>query len=806
MEQRKRPHIEGPEAVYPKKRAALDSNGMPSHVNGDLHPDEPKDGDNLEMFRKEAIYRRMKYYARESERCQSRIAELERQKSRCEAGLAAMETCWQQLIDVIESLVKPEQLPAIQLNTRQVFDLSRHIPEDSEDMSQLTEAFNSKLKATEKLVSAFISICGEGSAGFQPEDLLLKYHAAQSEAKSLHSQLAVLRSQLLEATAQKEQHLNDLVLAQSRVDRLTSKTIQIVAPSPKANGDTVQQNESDTEVKSEKPSSPSVKPDSPVPDIVPDSEETGEALQAKQKELDDLQARFDQLQDKILELEKQQAAPSEEFVKNSPHYQLMQRHLSRQKFDSDRSEKRATEVTAELEVLRKERQDLENIFITFKEQEFAEVSSRLKKRDVDIARLREQRDQLQTELTERKHLESVKLTSTNEMKVLAESRSERIIVLQSEVHRLRARMAAQTGDEDLINFIISSSDVDASYVEDLKARLEKSEATVKGFQDSLLALEEQDLGSAKCIEAEAAARTQVAELQRQLESYRNLCGQSGDLPKQLEEKEAELKRLRSQMTQYTQTETALYTELERLSAAWEALDKEVKIKSLDSAAVEDRLSKSAVEKAKSENKFYSAMRDKEAIENERKNLIRNLEKQAKVVEKLMASERTLRDQLNTRDQSVAVMQEALDLHLKNVQSLMGTKAELECRNSMEARKADDIVAKWTEQVKLTEKYKSEVSRLEGALARKKSELDRQGKARSAPTSVKEAQLQGEVDKCMSLLKCSTCRLNLRTTVLTKCMHTFCKQCIDARISTRQRKCPACNLAFGQGDVQQLYFQ
>ena len=39
------------------------------------------------------------------------------------------------------------------------------------------------------------------------------------------------------------------------------------------------------------------------------------------------------------------------------------------------------------------------------------------------------------------------------------------------------------------------------------------------------------------------------------------------------------------------------------------------------------------------------MRDKESIENERKNLIRNIEKQAKVVEKLMASERSLRDQL-----------------------------------------------------------------------------------------------------------------------------------------------------------------
>ena len=101
--------------------------------------------------------------------------------------------------------------------------------------------------------------------------------------------------------------------------------------------------------------------------------------------------------------------------------------------------------------------------------------------------------------------------------------------------------------------------------------------------------------SAKCIEAEAAARTQVAQLQRQLESHQNIYGQSGNMLKQLEEKESELKKLQLQLAQHAQAETALYTELERLSTAWEALDKEVKTKILDSAAVEDRLSKSAIE-------------------------------------------------------------------------------------------------------------------------------------------------------------------------------------------------------------------
>lgn len=39
------------------------------------------------------------------------------------------------------------------------------------------------------------------------------------------------------------------------------------------------------------------------------------------------------------------------------------------------------------------------------------------------------------------------------------------------------------------------------------------------------------------------------------------------------------------------------------------------------------------------------MRDKEAIENERKNLLRNIDKQSKVVEKLMAAEASMRNQL-----------------------------------------------------------------------------------------------------------------------------------------------------------------
>ena len=75
---------------------------------------------------------------------------------------------------------------------------------------------------------------------------------------------------------------------------------------------------------------------------------------------------------------------------------------------------------------------------------------------------------------------------------------------------------------------------------------------------------------------------------------------------------------------------------------------------------------------------------------------------------------------------------------------------------------------------------------------------------------------------MKMLKCSTCKLNFRSVILTKCMHSaylsvfspsrtnvasaFCKDCIDARLTTRQRRCPSCDLTFTSSEVHKFYLQ
>lgn len=117
-ESRKRPHTEDDDdSAVSKKRVLTSASGSPQPNGFNAEQDEPT-LDNLEviyyatpipphhpidswntlqLFRKEAIFRRMRHYARENERCQGRITELELRKNTCEAGYAAIVACWTQV-------------------------------------------------------------------------------------------------------------------------------------------------------------------------------------------------------------------------------------------------------------------------------------------------------------------------------------------------------------------------------------------------------------------------------------------------------------------------------------------------------------------------------------------------------------------------------------------------------------------------------------------------------------------------------------------------------------------------------------
>lgn len=150
----------------------------------------------------------------------------------------------------------------------------------------------------------------------------------------------------------------------------------------------------------------------------------------------------------------------------------------------------------------------------------------------------------------------------------------------------------------------------------------------------------------------------------------------------------------------SQAESALYSELDKLSAAWETLDRQVKSKVYDLSALEDRIAKAgvdvsgfpawptellsclnAIQRAKAENKFYAAMRDKEGVDLERKNLARNLDKAGKAVDKLSQSEKALTARM------VRIFSTIVVLKLTSVPSMISRRSSYSGRRSRSSRKS-----------------------------------------------------------------------------------------------------------------------
>lgn len=70
------------------------------------------------------------------------------------------------------------------------------------------------------------------------------------------------------------------------------------------------------------------------------------------------------------------------------------------------------------------------------------------------------------------------------------------------------------------------------------------------------------------------------------------------------------------------------------------------------------------------------------------------------------------------------------------------------------------------------------------------------------TSIEE--LKTDIKNLRALLRCTACDKNFKNTVLLRCCHVFCKECVDEKIRTRNRKCMSCNENFLVAEVKKIF--
>ncbi|KAL0068814.1 E3 ubiquitin-protein ligase bre1 [Marasmius tenuissimus] len=694
---RKRSHSLESEATSLKKHIIADENGEPHpNVNGvtaqqdDL---EVSGQDKLELFRKEAIYRRMKHYSRECQYSQARIAELEERKVTCEAGLAAMSACWQQLVDTLRSQVgSDEESPTVD-EIRDLYNISTYVSDES--MPELKSSLERAQQATTQVVSKLLSKSG-GAASRDQRDA--ECRKAQAESAALRSQMDMLRTSLQDSQELSARYKEALSSAENRLERLKSKTVQSVQPKPQAN---TEDQEVVTENEQRKPSSPAPNGDHSHSEHAHLEEGYWQEIaEGREKQILELQREVHDLKGKVHMVEVQLQAPTLPQIMNSAHYKIAVTRLAQTNHTLSERDVEIAKLKEELQQATQSNRSAEDALKRETNQEILDLKNILAQRDTNLARIRENRDQQSAELHERKVKESARISSCEENKALAASRAERITVLNSQLTRCRLQLAAQSNSEDIVSLLLNDPNDDVTVVEKLRTRLSAAENRLAALEQACSKLDEEHPDITRHIQAESDALQKFSDVSKELEKYRRVYGELsslqpdvGQLASQLKQKDDELQRLRLLDQQREQasisllTETSLYMEIEKLSAAWESLDNQVKSKVFDLTSMEEKLSKALTEKAKAENKYYAAMRDKEAIDLERKNLTRNLEKHAKLVDALKDSESKLTQQINIAQKILATRETAYSTHEKELRDLRSKLKEGEYKLQEEERKS-----------------------------------------------------------------------------------------------------------------------
>ncbi|KAF8441651.1 hypothetical protein L210DRAFT_3664886 [Boletus edulis BED1] len=815
MESRKRPLADDAElASHPKKRIVSSPDVGPSPLstaNGTFDAvSEPTADDQLELFRKDALFRRMRHYARENEKSQARIAQLEQRKSTCEAGLVAIAACWEQLVDTIRTLTAEEDMPNVVVETKDLFDLSQHVSTDS----SLKTALEQNMHATQRLVTSFF----KARPAVSQDATYQRCQKAQTECTALRSEVAMMRKRLEEVESDRARWQEELSAAEMRIDRLKSSTVAAMqtqsSSSPKDGSamEDIRPGSGSPQGHSDLPPHPQLNGHDPVPPGNP--EEIRDSLKSKDERILALELESNRLTEEITHLRIEVRAPSIQVINETPHYKLLLDHASHLEGLLVESTQETAQLNETLDQLRASRKEFEEEIQVAAQQATQELKTLLSKRDADNLRVRELRDQFGAELSERKARDSVKLQSIHELKDLAESRSERISQLQSEVGRHKARLAALSGDEDLMKYFFEGKGEDLDYVRNLKRKLDEAEAKSAVLDQALSTLNKDHPDVARHVTSEVTAREELAKASKELARYRSIFGESSAsdvraLAQQLQTKEGELQKLRLLTEQQAQAETSLFAEIDRLSSLWEGLDQQVKKKVFDLGAFEEKLQKTAHEKAKAENKYFAAMREKEMGESERKAMTRQLEKQGKAVERAAEVEKQLNSHLVDLEKMNVLNRRAIDNADKRIQTLEADLSKWQALVEAERRRVGEACAFASERGVYMRRLESLLKATEEELSRTKKEAEKKIKKLSSaavPASTREEALAQENEGLWKIVKCTTCKQGMREVVLTKCMHTFCKPCVDTRISTRQRRCPNCNLPFAQSEVQTVYFQ
>ncbi|KAG0207534.1 E3 ubiquitin-protein ligase bre1 [Mortierella sp. GBA30] len=811
----------------------------------------------LLSFQKEAIWRQMQEYKREYARAQERITQLHNQQVDYEAHLSTIDIYWNKLLQDLMMLMSRVSIsveakdmvlqdgtsfaafllsglkgenqhrdikeltldalkPAVEARSEHTKEIVLKLLRIVEEWAETRDSFWTSFVSCDPLAkeSAAVQVLTEEHEKIAAlykkgqtdiDQLQAKCHGFTDQVLRLKNELEMTKNRLEETAESLDESQERLRRIEKNMDREKSAIVTAVT-----SGEIFGENYTGTP-DATTPASGPVDAKIEIHDASRD-----ELLQFRDlavtrlAELEEMKTQRVQIKNELDQLRIQFNHIPDERIQDSQHVKNLMVQVQYARNDAEHYRNEASKLRTDLEELHLGRRKFMESLESEERSRRSALEGELKKLESDISRLRDSRDRFQQMYEARCTKDDYEMQQNQEIRKIANTRKDRITTLATDIQRLQIMLAANTGDKDAFAFYLNGPS-DKSFLDDLRNKLRISEEQIEALNIELAVAKEAASHLRELEEvtlSERRLKMQVEELTAKLTKLEGLLGPNTEDPvnaltKTIQAKDAAIRALELKVQAHEAVQAPLLSELHTVATAWGQLEEATSRKVIELAQKEDLIYKLLSDKTRQESKCNLLIRAKDASANMTAVMKRQSDMQLDQIRKLEERERNLNMQMATLEREQTLLNSSVALHKTKLQEYTQQNASFKDKHQRQEERLVELQNLLRERTEAFENEAHARRRLLEETESMKRRIEEQAKLDSA-SSGESSEAAKQAARYLKLLKCPSCDLNFKSHVILRCMHVFCKSCMDNQMEFRQRKCPTCRESFGAKDVKEIY--
>ncbi|VEU22251.1 DEKNAAC103264 [Brettanomyces naardenensis] len=443
-------------------------------------------------------------------------------------------------------------------------------------------------------------------------------------------------------------------------------------------------------------------------------------------------------------------------------------------------------------------------------------NSELEDLRVQLSELRVENKTMSGQLSERLDKIGELEKQVAELKAGMSNLSEQDLLKSSEYQALVAKNTELSSQLSQVKF--TSSKVESQFYElesKLTSNKEKLEAKLKAEVDAnnaYVAKLESDINRIRSDRDSCRAENSIlkaekgkSELTEQYKSLNETLQTRIDQLEATKEKELDLPETAEDSAALAKHNRLLSKELKQMEEAFKSTRQKASAKLAKYAESDSYINKLNVEKSKADEKYFQAMRTKDALTLQNKVLNGNVAKQAELIDVLKANEGRLLKKLEVENSLYSKLKDLESIYNNDLTFQRNRSKEVEIKLRVLRENNSELQSSLVKKQEAISQKDKKISLLEShdeSLKSKVEELERLiGRYRSNSTTTEDEEINQAL---LTMTKCQLCNKNFKNVTLKSCGHCFCNECISNRLSSRMRKCPSCNKQFSNYDLLSIH--